>query len=929
MNAMDDFSPGQRWVSDNDAALGLGIVRSVDFRTVQIEFPAAAEILTYAKNTAPLTRVQFGVGDTIERVDGLCLSITKIEQVNGTVRYHGIQRNGEPGTMHERELSHTMRFHLPQDKLFAGQVDNNTWFELRAATLQHLATQHTSASFGFHGPRVSLIPHQLYIAHEVAKRMAARVLLADEVGLGKTIEAGLILHRLILTGHIRRVLLIVPEPLLHQWLVELLRRFNLRFTLLDELYFSPDDQPADDVEESLPVENYFDQSPLVLCGLHFACRDDIAPFITACEWDMLVVDEAHHLEWTPSESSREYRQIEGFAHQTPSVLLLTATPEQFGMAGHFARLRLLDPARFHTFDSYVAEEQRHAATVELVNLLLDDRAITETDLGRLRSLIPDCDAIDLTAINDANVQALRIRQEIIDHLLDQHGTGRMLFRNTRATIRGFPQRQYRPAVLGNELFETRIRWLSDLLRELSPHKVLLICATVESAISTSKLLLKNHGFASSVFHEQMSLVERDRAAACFADGEDGVQILICSEIGGEGRNFQFLHHLVLFDLPENPDLLEQRIGRLDRIGQEHDITIHVPGAPGSREARLSRWYHQSLNAFEYSCVTGQYVKSEMGEQFSDYLNGEHPDEDWFIRECRDLHLKKILQLNQGRNRLLELSSCRRDVADSLIQEIHRNEHAEVLSRYLEQAFDCFGVDIEDHSLNSWIIRPGAHLEVDQFPELPDEGLTVTTNRETALAREDLHFLSWEHPLVRATIDLIVNGEKGRVSVCSLRLPQLPPRSIVLEALFESICPAPPALGVDRYLPRRPVRLLINQEKENLTRHLSPESFGPLLNNIDPDMARRMIESTRDTLKNQVQHLEDMASQELPEFRQAAIASMHAELDGELQRLQALQRRNPTIRDEEIQALRTKIDDLELRLQGSTLKLSALRVIYTH
>ena len=121
----------------------------------------------------------------------------------------------------------------------------------------------------------------------------------------------------------------------------------------------------------------------MLCGLHFACRDDIAPFIAACDWDMLVVDEAHHLEWTPSESSREYRQIEGFAHQTPSVLLLTATPEQFGMAGHFARLRLLDPARFHTFDSYVAEEQHHAATVELVNLLLDDRAITETDLGAI------------------------------------------------------------------------------------------------------------------------------------------------------------------------------------------------------------------------------------------------------------------------------------------------------------------------------------------------------------------------------------------------------------------------------------------------------------------------------------------------------------------------------------------------------------------
>jgi ATP-dependent helicase HepA len=769
----------------------------------------------------------------------------------------------------------------------------------------------------------------MYIAHEVSKRTAARVLLADEVGLGKTIEAGLILHRLILTGKINRALIIVPEPLLHQWLVELLRRFNLRFTLIDELYFLNDDPAVDDPEELVPNENYFDQFPFVLCGLHFACRDDIAPLIAACDWDMLVVDEAHHLEWTPSESSREYRQIERLAHQSNSVLLLTATPEQFGTAGHFARLRLLDPFRFHSLESYLAEEKQHAATVELVNLLLDNQAMPEDDLGRLRSLIDDRDAIDIAAINDANTDARTIRRQIIDRLIDQFGTGRMLFRNTRATIRGFPQRHFIPAVLDNDRDETRVRWLSDKLRELSPHKVLLICGTAECAVSTSIILLQKYGLQSSVFHEHMSLLERDRAAAWFADAEDGVQILICSEIGGEGRNFQFLHHLVLFDLPDNADLLEQRIGRLDRIGQQHDINIHVPVAAGSREARLSHWYHHSLNAFERSCVTGQYIKAEMDEHFATYLIGDHFDEDWFIRECRHLHEQKSRQLNLGRNRLLELSSCRREIADSLIEEINENEQAGVLSRYLEHAFDCFGVEIEDHSQNCWIVRPGAHLEVDQFPELPEDGMTVTTNRETALVREDMHFLSWEHPLVRATIDLILNGEKGRVSVCALHMSQLPPGSIVIEAIFESNCPAPAALDIGRYLPHHALRLLVNQEGKNFAQQLPPESYEPLLEKIDQEVARQMIDRTRARLKKQVQHIEEMASQQLPAFRQAAIASMHAELDGELQRLRTLQKRNPTIRDEEVQALRTKIFDLEKRLQSSTLKLSALRVMYTH
>ncbi len=926
---MHNFTPGQRWVSDNDAALGLGIVQSVAFRTVQLEFPAADETRTYAKDNAPLTRVIFEIGESITSRDGWSLSITKVEHGNGTVRYHGIRDSGQTTTMHECELSDEIAFNLPQDKLLAGHIDGNTWFELRVATLQHLTTQRTSASFGLHGARVSLIPHQIYIAHEVSTRTAPRVLLADEVGLGKTIEAGLILHRLILTGKIQRALIIVPEPLLHQWLVELLRRFNLRFTIIDEQYFSNTDEALDDPEESVPLENFFDQFPLVLCGLTFACRDDIAPFIAACDWDILVIDEAHRLEWTPSESSREYRQIETLAHQSDAVLLLTATPEQFGTAGHFARLRLLDPARFHSLESYLSEEKQHAETVELVNLLLDNQAIAENDLARLRSRIDDDDPIDIQAINAANDHAHMCRRHLIDTLIDQHGTGRMLFRNTRATIGGFPQRHFIPAVLDDDKHETRISWLSHTLRELSPHKVLLICATAETAEFTSKILRQQHGLQASVFHERMSILERDRAAAWFAEAEDGAQMMICSEIGSEGRNFQFLHHIVLFDLPDNPDLLEQRIGRLDRIGQKYDINIHVPVAAGSRDARLSHWYHHALNAFEQSCATGQHIKAEMKEQFAAYLIGEHLDEDRFISECKHLHEQKIRQLNLGRNRLLELSGCRQDIADPLIEEINQNEQSGVITEYLEKAFDCLGVEIEDHSRNTWIVRPGAHLQVEQFPELPEDGITVTTNRETALAREDMHFLSWEHPLVRATIDMILNGDKGRVSICGLHMPQLLPHSILIEAVFESNCPAPAWLDIGRYLPCNALRLLVNQEGKNYARQLPADTYEPLLETIDQDVARKLIDRTRATLKKQIQQIEEIASQQLPRFRKAAIASMHEELDDELQRLLTLQKRNPTIRDEEVEALRTKISDLETRLQSGTLKLSALRVIYTH
>lgn len=108
------------------------------------------------------------------------------------------------------------------------------------------------------------------------------------------------------------------------------------------------------------------------------------------------------------------------------------------------------------------------------------------------------------------------------------------------------------------------------------QKVLVICAKATTALQLEQVLREREGIRAAVFHEGMSIIERDRAAARFAEEDTGAQVLLCSEIGSEGRNFQFASNLVMFDLPFNPDLLEQRIGRLDRIGRAHDIQIHVP-----------------------------------------------------------------------------------------------------------------------------------------------------------------------------------------------------------------------------------------------------------------------------------------------------------------------------------------------------------------
>lgn len=232
-------------------------------------------------------------------------------------------------------LDSKLTFSKPQDRLFAGQIDRMDRFSLRYRARKYQSEQYRMPWSGLSGIRASLIPHQLHIAHEVGRRHAPRVLLADEVGLGKTIEAGMIIHQQLLVGQVSRVLIVVPETLQHQWLIEMLRRFNLHFSLFDH------SRVAEAMQQD--AENPFETEQLVICSLDFICQLDAKQqaLMVDAGWDMLIVDEAHHLEWSETAPSIQYQAVEQLAQSIPAVLLLTATPEQLGQESHFARLRLL------------------------------------------------------------------------------------------------------------------------------------------------------------------------------------------------------------------------------------------------------------------------------------------------------------------------------------------------------------------------------------------------------------------------------------------------------------------------------------------------------------------------------------------------------------------------------------------------------------
>jgi ATP-dependent helicase HepA len=953
---VQNFIRGQRWISDTESELGLGTIAKIEGRNISVVFPASGERRLYAAHNAPLTRVKFVKGDKIPSQDEWTLTVDSVdEDDDGIIRYIGTNEQGHPAELPETELSSLIQFSRPHDRLLTGQTDKNRWFELRHQTLVNKKKLQLSPVRGLVGARMDLIKHQLYIAHEVTGRQAPRVLLADEVGLGKTIEAALILHQQLITGRAKRALILVPEPLLHQWLVELLRRFNLKFSLFDE-------ERCLATVESGQAENPFMSEQLVLTTLDlFKQNPKRHTEALHGEWDIMIVDEAHHLSWQADKPSVDYQIVEQLATITPSVLLLTATPEQLGEAGHFARLRLLDPDRFHDLQQFHDEEKVYQAVADSVEQLLNSGDLTQASpeflamLGKDEQLL--LEQINNPAIDEETRESSC--QQLIKQLLDRHGTGRILFRNTRARIQGFPDRCFidHPLPLPDEylilesshpselltpehLFQAenpdidwwtidpRVDWLIEKVRELQGEKILLICAHSETALALGEALRRREAIQAALFHEGLSIIERDRAAAWFADMEEGVNLLICSEIGSEGRNFQFSHNLVLFDLPFNPDLLEQRIGRLDRIGQRHEIQIHVPNMVGAQQI-LARWYHDGLNAFEQTCPGGQAIFSTLRPALSQALEEQEHEikaQDALITSTRKLLEETNDTLSKGRDHLLEFNSCREPQASLLQEDINTIDGESELQHYMTKLFAAYGVEQERNDEVSFIIHPGEHMLHDNFPHLPADGLTLTYHRSTALSFEDWQFISWEHPMVSDSMSMLLDSEKGNSSAIQIKSTTVPAGTMLLECLFLLECIAPPELMAGRFLPTTMIRILLDQKGIDRSAELPHQLVNDSSRRIEQAVISQIVRQYKQGIRAMVNHSEKLANRGVPEMLKESMATMMDSYTEEIQRLNALKKVNPNVRIEEIEMLQAEGLALHNCLKSSQLKLDAIRLI---
>ncbi|MEO7072557.1 MAG: RNA polymerase-associated protein RapA, partial [Rhodanobacter sp.] len=671
-------------------------------------------------------------------------------------------------------------------------------------------------------------------------------------------------------------------------------------------------------------------------------------------WDLLVVDEAHHLAWSPQASSPRYALVEQLAARIPGIILLTATPEQLGRSGHFARLRLLDPQRYLDLDGYLAEADEWSALSAIADQLLDGTPLDAAQRTRLATAFASDPALTARLAGAGKPENAR---ELLAALIDRHGTGRAMFRNNRAGVGGFPQREPRWHIIPADTLpeparqallaefhadiqqppgefaadysaDPRLDALIALLDAHAQDKFLLICRTQAKVLALEEALRSKSGVRVARFHEGLGLVQRDRNAAYFAQA-DGARLLLCAEIGAEGRNFQFAHHLVLWDLPLDPDLLEQRIGRLDRIGQRHAIDIHILVVADSAQHVLARWYDEGVDAFRHSPADGRELLRRYAEPLTrladEHARGDDSRDqelDALLIDTRASHEEMAELIRRGRDHLLELASSRDLHADELQRAFARDDIDPGRDAFVQHLLEAFGIHVEELGGQVTLLDP-QYLSTDALPGFAEGPMSVTFDRNVALARDDLPLLRLDHPLVLGALELALSSEQGNAAF--MVDDELPPHTALLQAVYVLECVAEQRLDIERFLPTQP--LLVTVDTRLVERALFQPSAIALQRAVTRtlDVARYRKVLAR-LVPPMLERAEALATTRSKGAIDAASALAGATLDAELSRLLALRAVNPSVNPAEIAAVSAERDAVLAALPSSRLRLDAVRFV---
>ncbi len=499
-----------------------------------------------------------------------------------------------------------------------GQAESDGgWFVLR----ERLA--HLGLVGGFdelvclnHLKGVETFWYQTETVRKVLKQFRGRVLLADEVGLGKTVEAGMVLKEYVLRGMVERVLVLTPASLVGQWREELETKFDIPCATTQDPLLRED------------PERFWAQ-PRVIASLALARRKDHAERLIAQSFDLVIVDEAHHLR---DRSSQSYSLVDRLTKRF--LLLLSATPVQNNLIELYNLLTLLKPGIFKTQKEFraaymTAGKPRQPANPERLRDLMRDamirntRAVVALKLPRRHASTRYVDPAPLEQVAYQQLAAM-IRTLVSDGRHGERLAGRHLLTAAgsspaaaSAAVACFADRHNRDPAWRTltERWEAVASGAKELaLLELigrNPDEKKLVFVHHRESMASLARLLAARGIGFARFDGGMSGSDKD---AAISDFRERVPVLLCSESGGEGRNIQFCNTLINFDIPWNPMAIEQRVGRIDRIGQSREVFVFNLVTRGTVEEQMLRLLDEKINMFELVVGEAGAILGELDEE---------------------------------------------------------------------------------------------------------------------------------------------------------------------------------------------------------------------------------------------------------------------------------------------------------------------------
>lgn len=891
---------GQRWYSEAEPELGLGIVTQIENKIVQVFFAEMDSHRSYGLNSAPLKRFKLEIGDTIKAIDQFECQVVAIKEENNLYFY-----TTKTLEVPETQIIAQIDISGPMERMLIQNFDDPKFFELRYQSYLSFRNYQSFHYKGFLGAKINFIPHQMYICSEILKMNSPKAMLCDEVGLGKTIEAAIILHALIQRELVSATIIIVPDSLTNQWFIELYKKFSLSFIVHTE-----DEYEDIDFEKS---QRHIVSTSLVKNNPQF--RESLKNF----NWDMLIVDESHQVQFFNQEDQLN-QILRDINQRTYSSLFLSATPEIMGIENLFYQLNILDPDHFNNLEQFKQRQQQQInASKFLAGYLADDYKPEELN----------------SFISPEEQSSYTTKDAVARLIADRFGVGRNYFRNSRSHLEKFNKLftkrklahypiTIKTQINDNIVIKYKTDKLLEVIQEIDSKKILVLCQSKQVIQKIRTTLMEQENFKIALFHSEQSVLERDRQAAYFAD-PDGAQILLATQIGSEGRNFEFAHHLFLFDLPKLPDQLEQRIGRLDRIGQLNDILIHVPYICQTFEEILFRWYRDVLEAFTQFPKGGNNFYQQHQAEIKAIIESPYDENklENFIKDYKQAYLDFKSFNEKNHDVLLEIRSYHPSDAREIIKEIETFEQNHPCGDFLDHVFSQIGIDYEQHNPNTFFIKPSHNMLIPSYPGLISDGMSITYNRDYASHHQNVDYVSWEHPIVKTALELTLNSPLGNFSIVST--DQLP-RNIYFEYIMVLQCSDKFKYLSGEFLPYTPMRVLLDMAGNDHTQKINKRAIDNA-QLLPPD--KEQLELLKGLPKENLKTLSSKALQIAQKRSQKYISTAQTEIQNffssEVHRQKTITK-DPLQLNENLAALEYKKSALLNSVSGALIQLDSLRLI---